>query len=402
MTETSLETTQNKGTIAEYLKNNWKLIEEAAQGSAINPKKMMEITLHCMRNNEKLLACSRGSVLSAVLTATNLGLFPDPVLGEVFLVPFRNNKENCFEAQAIVGYRGLVKLLKDSGFVLDVQPREVFANDVFEYEYGLVPKLRHIPASGDRGSIKGYYVIIQLDNGITKFHYMTAEETKKHGERFTKSKTSKGEVFGVWKDHAEAMGMKTCLKQAVKYLPLTPRLTHTIKADEVRETGNTVDISPAGIPMIPDSFYDEPEQTTNTDTGEATQKPTGKATGLKGLEDNLFTQELEADTSKIGSPAQEPPCQNKTELPGIPTSVMTRGDICLAAEAANPNNSKGARDYIARIAAEAADEINVQLPVSKLAKIHDAEQLLEAIDDKTIARMLHNINEIDLANEATS
>ena len=374
---------KKEGGVMEYLKANMALIEEAARGSGINAKQMMEITIHCLRNNPKLMGCSRGSFLSAVLTATNLGLFPDPVLGEVFLVPFQNRKEKTYDVQAIVGYKGLVKLLLQSGFVLDIEPREVYANDTFEYEYGLYPKLKHVPTSGDRGEVIGYYVVVTLESGIVKFHYMTAEEARKHGQKFTKSKDENGRVFGVWKDHEEAMAKKTCLKQAIKYLPLTPKLVHTITSDEVRETGETVDVSPAGIPIIPESFYEQTSETaTDKITGEVTPNQP-KSKGIKGLQDKLESLDIKLES-----------------IDTKPESLDKRSTILTLVLGINENDNKASHDYISRMAVTAADELNLQLPTSKLAKTSNAFGLLQALDDKIINGMYANLKNDEAAADS--
>ena len=50
------------------------------------------------------------------------------------------------ECQFQLGYKGLIDLVYRSEEVTDIQAHEVYENDEFEYELGLDPKLKHIPA----------------------------------------------------------------------------------------------------------------------------------------------------------------------------------------------------------------------------------------------------------------
>ena len=56
-----------------------------------------------------LAECSTASVVLAAFTGATLGLSPDPIRGEFYLVPFKK------AATPIIGYKGLVKLARRGG-----------------------------------------------------------------------------------------------------------------------------------------------------------------------------------------------------------------------------------------------------------------------------------------------
>jgi recombination protein RecT len=112
----------------------------------LTPQRMIRVALTAMSKNPQLLDCTQPSLMGCILTAAQLGLLPDEVLGEAYLIPFKNTKKGTLECTFIVGYRGLCQLAMRSGQVKSVQARAVFAagepdGDQFVYEMGLDEKL---------------------------------------------------------------------------------------------------------------------------------------------------------------------------------------------------------------------------------------------------------------------
>src|SRR5205085_716082 len=86
---------------------------------------------NAVMQNPKLLLCDPRLVFREVAKLVGLGLVLDPQLGEAYLFPARGN-----EPQARVGYRGLMKLARQSGEIAIIYPHEVCANDHFEVSLG--------------------------------------------------------------------------------------------------------------------------------------------------------------------------------------------------------------------------------------------------------------------------
>ena len=56
--------------------------------------------------NPALQECEPSSIVAGALVGEALELSPSPVLGEYYLVPFKNSKEGVTKAQMQIGYKG--------------------------------------------------------------------------------------------------------------------------------------------------------------------------------------------------------------------------------------------------------------------------------------------------------
>lgn len=181
----------------------------------VTAERMSRIALNVIRSNPKLLECNINSLMGGVMEASKLGLEPG-LMGQCYLIPFKNNKTNQMEAQFIVGYKGLIDLVRRSGQLSTIEAREVHANDEFDFEYGLDDKLYHKPKLNERGDVIAYYAKARMKDGGYSFLVMSVEEMQKFRDKHAKAKN-----FGPWKDEFDAMAKKTVLRQLIKYLPIS-------------------------------------------------------------------------------------------------------------------------------------------------------------------------------------
>lgn len=211
----------------------------------VDPERMLRIILTSVRRTPALLKCSRESVFGSIMQAAQLGLEPDDVLGHCYLLPYGN------ECQLILGYKGLIELARRSGLVANVRAHVVKTGDYFKYALGLKPTLEHVPYEmlewedeakqrvamnvlGDSnakvGELRAAYAIVDLKDGTKVFEVVTNEYiTKIKGA--SQSASSK---HSPWQKWPEPMWRKTAIKQALKYVPLSPedRLTKALANDE--------------------------------------------------------------------------------------------------------------------------------------------------------------------------
>lgn len=188
--------------------------------TAVLPKhvtadRMSRIALNVIRSNPKLLECDINSLMGGVMEASKLGLEPG-LMGQCYLIPFRNNKTGKNEAQFIIGYKGLIDLVRRSGQISTIEARTVYENDEFDYEYGLNDKLVHKPAMDEKGAPIAYYAIAKMKDGGYSFLVMSHKEAEKYRDKYAKAKN-----FGPWKDEFDAMARKSVLRQLIKYLPIS-------------------------------------------------------------------------------------------------------------------------------------------------------------------------------------
>lgn len=191
----------------------------------------------------RLKECTPASMLGAVMTSLQLGLEPAGPLGHAYLVPFQRSKkvgdewQRWYEVQLILGYRGLVKLARDSGEVATVEARCVHANDLFRLEYGLHPALEHTPTiNGDPGKLIAVYAIARFTGGSggdVQFEVMSAAQVEGIRNR-SKVKSEQGP----WTTDYEEMARKTVVRRLAKMLPLSIKAADAIAQDDAAEFGD--------------------------------------------------------------------------------------------------------------------------------------------------------------------
>lgn len=189
--------------------------------SVITPERFTRMVFTALSSNKKLQACTPESFLGAMMQAAQLGVEPNTPIGQAYLIPYGN------QVQFQLGYKGLIDLAYRSGEVQSIQAHEVHENDTFEYELGLDPKLKHIPAMKDRGAVVLYYAVIKLKNGGEGFEVMSRDDVDQFAR--AKSKTYKN---GPWQTDFDEMAKKTVLKKVLKYAPLKSDFAKQVKEDE--------------------------------------------------------------------------------------------------------------------------------------------------------------------------
>lgn len=183
--------------------------------------KLIRVAMTSIQRNPKLMDCTQQSLLGCIMTSAALGLEPDPFLGQAYLVPYWNTKKNCYEAQFMPGYRGYIALARRTGELQSVSSQVVYERDFFTLQYGLTEKLDHVPADGDRGNIKGAYVIFRYKDGAYSFDYMTYADIKAIAKRSKTFDEKKEEWTGPWATDEGEMCKKTVIKRHAKLTPMS-------------------------------------------------------------------------------------------------------------------------------------------------------------------------------------
>lgn len=229
---------------------------QAALPSVMTPERFSRITLSALSANPKLKECSPQSFLGAMMTAAQLGLEPNTPLGQAYLIPFRNHGQ--MECQFQLGYKGLIDLAYRSGEVSIIQAHTVYENDDFQYELGLDPTLRHVPARSNRGKPIFYYAIFKTKTGGYGFQVMSMEDVNGHAKQYSKSYSN-----GPWQTNFDEMAKKTVLKKVLKYAPLKSDFArgiaqdNTIKTEiaadmaEIPDMTEYIDVDPATGEVVP-------------------------------------------------------------------------------------------------------------------------------------------------------
>jgi recombination protein RecT len=182
-----------------------------------------------------LLDCSDVSLLGALIQAAQLGL-EFGALGHAYLVPFRRGQR--LEVQLVPGYKGLLKLARNTGQVSTVAARIVHVGDDFQMSYE-PPMLHHVPRSkpttqrvNDRTELvwpaTHYYASARLMSGDQQFEVMSREEVEAHRDRYAKGARNPDSA---WQTNFPEMALKTVLRRLCRLLPASVELERALVLD---------------------------------------------------------------------------------------------------------------------------------------------------------------------------
>ncbi len=219
------EVTKKDRTIKDWIMHMESDIKKALP-SVITVERFTRMAITAVNQNPKLASCTPRSFMGALMTAAQLGLEPNTPLGQAYVIPFKN--KGVLEATFQLGYRGLIELAHRSGEMMSIQAHTVHENDEFEYEYGLEPKLKHIPALDDRGEPIQYYCVFKLKSGGSGFEVMSKKDVINHAKKYSQSFDS---YSSPWKSAFDAMAKKTVAKQALNYAPISVEFRRGVATD---------------------------------------------------------------------------------------------------------------------------------------------------------------------------
>ena len=257
-----------KKTMQTYIKSMEGEIKKALP-SVITPERFTRMVLSAISTTPKLGSCTPQSFLGAMMSAAQLGLEPNTPLGQAYILPYQNKE--VLEAQFQLGYKGLIDLAYRSGDVEVVQAHIVYENDKFECEYGLEPKLTHIPAESNRGNPVKVYAMFKTKSGGYGFEVASMDDIKEHAKKYSKSY---GSSFSPWTTSFEEMAKKTVLKSCLKYAPLKSDFIKAVVQDETVKNEVSEDMYEVPNVVVYDGDYTVVDEETgeimgDEDNGEA-------------------------------------------------------------------------------------------------------------------------------------
>jgi recombination protein RecT len=199
----------------------------------LDADRMLRVALTAIQRTPKLLECTQTSLLAAIMQGAQLGLEMDGVLGEAYIVPYGK------VVQFIPGYKGLMKLARNSREISTIFASEVYQNDRFSFAYGLDPKLEHVPSDQeDPGPIIAFYAVSKLKDGGAQFVVMWKRQVdgiRNKSAGYIAAK--KYDKESPWDSHYPEMGKKTVIRRLCKYLPASAELQKALALEEMADAG---------------------------------------------------------------------------------------------------------------------------------------------------------------------
>src|SRR5690625_2940854 len=253
-------------TIEDYLKQMAPAMQEALP-KHMDVDRLMRLTMTTIRTTPELRQADVASLLGGVMQAAQLGLEPG-LLGQCYLLPFKNNRKGITEVQFIIGYKGMIDLARRSGHIQSIYAHAVYENDEFEYELGLNPTLKHVPSfDSDRGEYIGSYAVAHFKDGGYQMEFMPKAEIEKR----RLSSPGGRSKYSPWNNFYEEMANKTVIRHMWKYLPISVEIQQYVAHDE-GVARNVKDITPDDdIFLEAPNFVDVEAQEVDEEQGEVEQ-----------------------------------------------------------------------------------------------------------------------------------
>lgn len=198
--------------------------------------------LQVASSNTMLQKADPASIYNAAAVAATLDLPLNNSLGFAFIVPYNTKQPDGSSkvmAQFQISYRGLIQLAQRSGQFQTISVAPIHDGQLIEENPLSGYVFDFSKRKGD--TVIGYAAYFKLINGFEKSLFMTVEELKKHGRRYSKTF---GNSNGLWQTDFEVMASKTVLKLLLsKFAPLSIEMQRAVVTDQavISDNGETVE-----------------------------------------------------------------------------------------------------------------------------------------------------------------
>lgn len=199
--------------------------------------------LQITTQNDLLAKADPVSIYQCAAVAATLDLPLNPNLGFAYIIPYgQKQKDGSYKqvAQFQIGYKGFIQLAQRSGQFKTIAAAPIYEGQLVEQN----PLTGFMFDFTQRKSdvVTGYAAHFSLLNGFEKTLYMTVEDLKKHGGRFSQT-FKKG--YGLWKDDFDSMATKTVIKLLLsKFAPLSVDMQRAVITDQaIVNDADTEDIT---------------------------------------------------------------------------------------------------------------------------------------------------------------
>lgn len=216
------------------------------------------------RDNTELMKCSPASLFSCITDAAAMGLELGGPMSTCYMIPFRDSRKGTTEAQLVIGYKGMIELMRRSGDVDQIDFQCVYQGDKFKSLLGDDAGIYHEPSDDcdrERKPITHCYVIIRLRNGAKQRLVWPASRINKHKEQFSRGWNRSDSP---WQTHWETMAFKTMIRHMFGrgLIPVSAEVQRHIErdVDRLEQMATTVESAVEEIPDFVDSQQEQQQQ----------------------------------------------------------------------------------------------------------------------------------------------
>lgn len=251
---------------------------QAVLPKGIDPDRFARLVLTAVKSTPDLMrafstAQGEATVLLAAMQAAAIGLEPNTPTQECWLLPRRN--KGVWEAQLSIGYRGLLKLARQSGQVKTIFAEAVHEKDHFVWSRGLEEdQMEHRPYDGpdDPGPLTHTYAVVRFVGGGYNFVVLNRRNVEARRAMSDSWRNEKSRPYSPWTKWEASMWRKSALRELSKYVDLSPQMATALVSDESMlrfdATTGSIDATFSALEIEgPDEDkYPEPEAPAGVDT----------------------------------------------------------------------------------------------------------------------------------------
>lgn len=177
--------------------------------------------ISAVNTNPQLASCDNATIVSAALIGQSLGLSPSPFMGQYYLVPFNDNKNDRKVATFQIGYKGYIAMAMKSGVYRDLDVLEIRKGELLGREKETGKYLFNFIEDEEervKAPVIGYMAYFELLNGFKKSIYWSKEKMEKHAMEYSqgyRSDKKNGTSYTFWSKDFNSMAFKTMLRQLI-------------------------------------------------------------------------------------------------------------------------------------------------------------------------------------------
>ena len=259
---------------------------------AIEPEKVVRLTLNALATTPKLAQCSLDSLFGCMMTSASLGLELNTPLEHAWLIPYDNNRkiagkwQTVTEAQLMIGYKGYIALAYRSPALVFLMSEAVRDNDKFEsyissscetgtflhYQKTLKDRgelrasfcytrtLNERKGQGDAVTVLPHEEIMKLRGRSETLRSLAAKvrNAENEGDRKKAQRKLDETPWNLWPD---SMWMKSAIRRHIKLIALTPQLAVAGQVDAASDDGRfdaTAMINPELVEAVSEGEIEAP------------------------------------------------------------------------------------------------------------------------------------------------
>lgn len=217
----SLVKKEEKKTFSAYLTNDAikGKIQQMIAGK--DGEKFITSLISVVSNNPELAKCDHPTILSSAMLGESLKLSPSPQLGQFYIVPFNDKKNNRVVAQFQLGYKGYIQLAIRSGYYKKLNVLAIKEGELVKYDpldESIEVKLIENDIEREKAPTVGYFAMFEYQNGFKKTLYWSKEKMQAHAKKYSPAYASdlnKGYSYSFWSKDFDGMAYKTMLRQLI-------------------------------------------------------------------------------------------------------------------------------------------------------------------------------------------